>query len=116
MRQAVFGSLTTVLSGAALAGAFLHPVFAASTPRPVGFDSGAISGYRISDVSYLPDPGNIHRIAGVTFRLDAPARTAEASIGSSPASCLVRGTRATCRFADEPLVETATSLEVSAAS
>jgi hypothetical protein len=113
MRQAVFGSLTTLLSGAALAGAFLHPVFAANSPRPVGFHSGAVSGYHVTDVSFRLDR---RHIAGVSFRLDAPARTAEVTIGSASAPCTVEGERASCDFADEPLLATASSFEVSAAS
>lgn len=109
-------SITTLLSSVALAAAFLHPIFAAKTPSAIGFHTGSVSGYHVSDVSWRVDPRDIHRLAGVTFRLDAPARSAQASIGSASASCEVSGMQARCSFASEPLVATASSLQVSAVS
>ena len=108
--------LWTIVSGGAFFGALLHPVFAASTPAAASFASSTVSGYRISDVSWQLAPGTIDRLGGVSFRLDAPARTVTAAVGGSSAECSVAGTQARCSFADAPRIDSARRLEVTALS
>lgn len=106
----------SLLSAVLFFGAFLHPVFAARTVGgPTGF-GGGVSGYVVSGISWQLDDGRIDRLSGVSFRLDHTARSAEVSVGETSARCDVAGTTAHCSFADEPRVESVSSLRVTAVS
>jgi hypothetical protein len=104
----VGGVLIAACCGVAIS---LSPVFAA--PAPSGFATGAVSGYRVSSVSYEL-AGD--RVAAVSFDLDPPgARTARARLGSAQARCVVAGPRSSCRFDVPPSVSAVSSLEIVAA-
>jgi hypothetical protein len=107
--------LIAACAGVAAFTAFLNPAFAASV-RPGGTGSTAVSGYRVSNISYEIDSRNIHRLSSVSFRLDRPARTARVALGGVTGDCSVAGTLASCSFAQKPFVEDVARLEVTAAA
>jgi hypothetical protein len=105
----------SLCAGGVIFAAFLHPAFAARTQRG-GAAAAGVSGYVVSNVRYQLSATKIDRLAGVSFQLDKPAGTVRAGLAGSWAECSVRGTTATCTFADEPSIDDLNSLEVVASS
>jgi hypothetical protein len=72
---------------------------ALTAPAPGGAAVAAVSGYRISDVSYLLDAAAPGRIAAVSFTFaPADAQTVRVRLGSSWSTCSGERGRARCRL------------------
>jgi uncharacterized protein (DUF885 family) len=96
----------------------LAPAFTASnTGGPSGEGAGAISGYKISNVSYQLDSANPTQLAAISFSL-APASATTAQIRLSSDGpwyrCTVAMYTATCQTPGQPVTHIA-ALDVVAA-
>lgn len=92
-----------------------HVFTAQAAPGPVGF-GGSVGNYAVSNVAYRFDTADPTRLGGVSFDLNAPARSAQVTVGGATATCSVSGTHADCTFSEPPLIAAATSLQVAALS
>jgi hypothetical protein len=92
--------LISLLAVIALAGAGVVP------PTRSGSGAGDITGYAISNVSYIPDDADPERLAAVEFDLDYAAGQVRARVrDNGPWSVceLTSGNRWRCPFAGEPI-------------